>query len=265
MVNELNLMCVRHFEWFTTCAALISISTFLTCKMLVWKKNAVARRIWSARTATAHLIHFVSANVLHNVNRFHSRNVRNGLGRLMLLIISDREMFCLFFKVLLLIFFIICMWDDFFFCWLSWLSEWVARSAHRLAKTVNTNVHLSTSKPSNEWAILCGCVCVSSGWKQRLVLCQPKIRGFKWKDNGSWSCSLPLSLYSHSHSHVANTMSTFPCFQLFDTHSPHRFWQCACMYDTLWHHKMGSYDCYERRRNGYECVGLWICARRVGG
>ena len=92
-------MCSSHFDF-----------NIFDMQNACTEKNAVARRILErARPATAHLIHFVSANVLHNVNSIHSRNVRNGLGRLMLLIISDREMFCLFFKVLLLIFFIIWM------------------------------------------------------------------------------------------------------------------------------------------------------------
>lgn len=168
-----------------------------------------------------------------------------------------------FLRFLLLIFFS-SSGCELIFCWLSRLSEWVARSAHRLAKTVNTNVHLSTSKPSNERAIgcVCVCLCMSSGWKQRLVLCQPKIRGFKWKDNGSWSCSLPLSLYSHSHSHVANTMSTFPCFQLCDTHSPHHFWQlCLHVRHTLASQNGFVWLLWASSKWRWVCGIVYLCAR----
>lgn len=78
---------------------------------------------------------------------------------------------------------------------------------------------------TNERARLC---VLRSGWKQRLVLWQPKIRGFKWKDNGSCELLFCHYLYTFSfHSVCCKHDEHISVFQLLAIHhSPHHFWQC---------------------------------------
>lgn len=110
-------ICSRHVH------SSFGFQTFLTCKI---GKNPESRKI------------YIPSNTLNSFWLVKCSTQReqiplimysNGRGRLMLLIISDWEMFCLFFKVLLLIFF--WMWVDFLLA-VSELSEWL-EGAHRFA------------------------------------------------------------------------------------------------------------------------------------
>lgn len=172
-------------------------------------------------------------------------NVLNRQRHLMLLIISDREMFSIsislgFFPQIVVNFLLDVSWMVRFFSllstWLSWYSRvaWSKANKRNVSQKPSTPIHLVESHYIFGSVLVIRCeheshfACEEQRKRERKtrekrlrqgVLCfgnsiEPKIRGFKWKDNGSWAALCHYLTHS-----IRFGSSTFPCFQLIHTHT----------------------------------------------
>lgn len=120
--------------------------------------------------------------------------------------------------------------------WLSWYSRvaWSKANKQNVSQKPSTPIHLVESHYIFGSVLVIRCeheshfACEEQRKRERKtrekrlrqgVLCfgnsiEPKIRGFKWKDNGSWAALCHYLTHS-----IRFGSSTFPCFQLIHTHT----------------------------------------------